>query len=167
MHIALLCPVDCFALLAQASSYTDVLGTLVKLASFGATGVCILAVFWVGILIQKIPADASPDQHKTVRSYMLMTCAIAGIAFASGLANAWFNRATVNQYLTEKTAAENQITEIRSRVSESKKGLETLNSEIQRIQQSSDPMTTPASVTESIGELKERASELAETMNSI
>lgn len=167
MLIALLCPVDCFTLLGQASSPPDVLGTLVKLASFGATGVCMLAVFWVGLLIQKIPADASPDQHKTVRTYMLMTCAIAGIAFVSGLANAWFNRATVVQYLNEKNDAQNRLAETQDRVSEAKESLKLLNLEIQQVQQSSNPMTTPESVTERINELKDRVSELADTMNSI
>jgi hypothetical protein len=73
---------------------------LVKLASLGASGVCVLAIFWVGWLISKLPKNANPEHHKTMRLYMGMTVVIAVIAFASGLANAWFNSekiATIQQ----------------------------------------------------------------------
>ena len=64
------------------------LDTLVKLASLGASGVCVLAIFWVGWLISKLDSTASVQQHRTVRLFMGMTIVIAVIAFASGIANA-------------------------------------------------------------------------------
>lgn len=77
-----------------------------KLASLGASGVCVLAIFWVGLLISKLPDTAGREKHKTMRLYMGMTIAIAVIAFVSGLANAWFNATAIAKVEKEKGDAE-------------------------------------------------------------
>ena len=82
-----------------------ILDTLVKLASLGASGVCVLAIFWVGWLISKVPPDANANTHKTMRMYMGMTIMIAVIAFASGIANAWFNAQEIAKVEKEKSDA--------------------------------------------------------------
>ena len=81
------------------------LDTLVKLASLGASGVCVLAIFWVGWLISKMTEADGKEKHTTVRLYMAMTIAIAVIAFASGIANAWFNANTIAKVEQEKAVA--------------------------------------------------------------
>lgn len=80
--------------------------TLVKLAGLGAGGICIFAIFWVGWLISKLPSDASARQHRTLRLFMAMTIGIAVIAFASGIANAWFNAQAIARVEQEKEAVE-------------------------------------------------------------
>lgn len=40
------------------------LDTLVKLASLGASGVCIFAIFWIGWLILRLPAGKDPERHR-------------------------------------------------------------------------------------------------------
>ena len=67
------------------------LDTLVKLASLGASGVCIFAIFWIGWLILRLPADVSLEKHKTLRIFMIVVVLMALISGATGLANAKFN----------------------------------------------------------------------------
>jgi hypothetical protein len=96
-------------LVAQASPAV-LLDTLVKLASLGAGGVCVLAIFWVGWLVSRMQPNASAQQHRTVRLFMGMTIVIAIIAFASGLANAWFNASVIAKVEQEgKVALAEQI----------------------------------------------------------
>jgi len=87
--------------------------TLVKLASLGASGVCVLAIFWVGHLIANVPRTASREQHKTLRLYMGMTIVIAVIAFASGLANAWFNSNAIQKVEQQKEALSNDLEQLK------------------------------------------------------
>lgn len=90
----------------------SLLDTLVKLAGLGAGGICIFAIFWVGWLISKLPPDANKNQHQTLRLFMGMTIVIAIIAFASGLANAWFNAKEVAKMESQKVASEEKVAEL-------------------------------------------------------
>lgn len=72
------------------------LDTLVRLAAFGATGVCILIVFWIGFIIKKPNKEAGSEWHKTVRLYMATCLGVAVIAGTTGVANAMFNMDKVN-----------------------------------------------------------------------
>jgi hypothetical protein len=67
------------------------LDTLVKLASLGASGVCIFAIFWIGWLILRLPAKVNLEKHKTLRMFMIVVVLIALISGVSGLVNAKFN----------------------------------------------------------------------------
>lgn len=104
----------------------SVLDTLVKLASLGASGVCVLAVFWVGWLISKLSDTASREKHRTVRLYMAMTLCIAVIAFASGIANAWFNATVISKVEQEKTQAETRTVELDKELNDYKSKTETM-----------------------------------------
>jgi formate hydrogenlyase subunit 3/multisubunit Na+/H+ antiporter MnhD subunit len=73
---------------------------LVKLASLGASGVCIFAIFWIGWLIPRTDADRA----KTLRYYMGTCIVIAIISAASGIANAMFNAETIKGLQAEKTS---------------------------------------------------------------
>ena len=66
------------------------LDTLVKLASLGASGVCIFAIFWIGWLILRLPAEATPERHQTLRMFMIFVVIIALISGVTGLVNAKF-----------------------------------------------------------------------------
>ena len=67
------------------------LDTLVKLAALGTSGVCIFAIFWIGWLILHLPEGATPERHKTLRMFMIITVIIAVISGAVGFVNAKFN----------------------------------------------------------------------------
>lgn len=67
------------------------LDTLVKLASVGASGICIFAIFWIGWLILHPPQSPDPERHRTLRFFMGTCVVIAIISAASGIANAIIN----------------------------------------------------------------------------
>lgn len=77
------------------------LDTLVKLASLGASGVCIFAIFWIGWLILRLPAEATPERHQTLRMFMIIAVIIALISGVTGLVNAKFTAAEISD-LKEK-----------------------------------------------------------------
>lgn len=79
-----------------------ILDTLVKLAALGTSGVSIFAIFWIGWLILNIPKDASPERHKTLRMFMVITVIIALISGATGFANAKFNADEIGTLTEEK-----------------------------------------------------------------
>jgi formate hydrogenlyase subunit 3/multisubunit Na+/H+ antiporter MnhD subunit len=81
-----------------------VLDSLVKLASLGASGICIFAIFWIGWLISRLPEKSDPQRHKTLRLFMGTCVLIAIIAAATGIANAMFNAEAIGKLETEKTA---------------------------------------------------------------
>jgi hypothetical protein len=100
------------------------LDTLVKLASLGASGVCVLAIFWVGWLISKLGPTASVQQHRTVRLFMGMTIVIAVIAFASGMANAWFNARVISNVKNESKLAVAEQVDLKDRALKEKDATE-------------------------------------------
>lgn len=67
------------------------LDTLVKLASLGASGICIFAIFWIGWLLRKPQEHADVQHHKSLRYYMGTSVIIAIISASSGIANAMIN----------------------------------------------------------------------------
>lgn len=81
------------------------LDTLVKLASLGASGICIFAIFWVGWLFQNLPEKADSQRHKTLRTFMGMNIGIAVISAVTGIANAWFNANAIAEVKKEKVEA--------------------------------------------------------------
>ena len=94
---------------------TELLDTLVKLASLGASGISIFAIFWIGWLLLRLPSDAGPERHRTLRLYMLVCFGIALISGGAGLANAYFNADTISELnrqvdkYTEKIARHEEL----------------------------------------------------------
>ena len=78
------------------------LDTLVRLASLGASGVCIFAIFWIGWLLMRLPAGQDPERHKSLRYYMGTCIVIALISGGTGVANAMFNAQKVESLEREK-----------------------------------------------------------------
>ena len=68
----------------------ELLDTLVRLASLGASGISIFAIFWIGWLLLRLPSDADRERHKTLRFFMLVCLGIALISGGTGLANVMF-----------------------------------------------------------------------------
>jgi len=65
---------------------------LVKLASFGTAGVCVLAIFIIGTSIFRLPNDTPNWKVSLMKKYMNTCIVIAIICAISGSANAYFNQ---------------------------------------------------------------------------
>ncbi len=65
---------------------------LVKLASFGTAGVCLLAVFLVGKSILGLPKETPSWKVRLMRRYLNFCIIMAIISALSGAANAYFNQ---------------------------------------------------------------------------
>jgi len=68
---------------------------LVKLASFGTAGVCILAIFFIGSAIIKLPNDSPSWKPQLMKRFISACIIIAGITAVSGGLNAYFNRGKI------------------------------------------------------------------------
>lgn len=68
---------------------------LVKLASFGTAGVCILAIFLIGSAIIKLPNDSPTWKPQLMKRFISACIIIAGITAFSGGLNAYFNKGKV------------------------------------------------------------------------
>lgn len=68
---------------------------LVKLASFGTAGVCILAIFLIGSAIIKLPNDSPSWKPQLMKRFISACIIIAGITAVSGGLNAFFNRGKI------------------------------------------------------------------------
>ncbi len=84
----------------------ELLDTLVRLASLGASGISIFAIFWIGWLLLRLPSGADRERHKTLRFFMLVCFGIALIAGGTGLANVMFKAdqiSILNQTIIENS----------------------------------------------------------------
>ena len=88
---------------------TSLLETLVKLASLGASGICIFAIFWIGWLISRTPSGADPERHRTMRQFMAMCVAIAIIAGVTGYMTAQFRSETAEELFGKLDAANKTV----------------------------------------------------------
>lgn len=70
---------------------------LVKLASFGTAGVCILAIFIIGYSIFKLPNDAPKWKPDLMKKFINASIIIAVITAASGGLNAYFNQQKIQE----------------------------------------------------------------------
>jgi hypothetical protein len=73
----------------------NTLEMLVKLASFGTAGVCILAVFIVGKYILALPKDSPSWKVSLMKRYQIMCIIIAIISLIAGGLNAYFNQGKI------------------------------------------------------------------------
>ena len=67
------------------------LETLMKLASAGTSGVCILAIFWSGYSLQRMPPGAPVERHRSLRHFMTVALAVAIVSASAASVNAYFN----------------------------------------------------------------------------
>jgi cytochrome bd-type quinol oxidase subunit 1 len=77
------------------------LDSLVKLASMGTAGVCVLAIFIIGVSLFKLSNDTSKEKVSLIKKYMNMCIIIAIICTISGVANAVFNQQKTNDVNTK------------------------------------------------------------------
>ena len=70
---------------------------LVKLASFGTAGVCILAIFIIGYSIFKLPNDAPAWKPELMKKFITASILIAVITAVSGGLNAYFNQQKIQE----------------------------------------------------------------------
>jgi hypothetical protein len=68
------------------------LDLLVKLASFGTAGVCVLAIFLVGKSILGLPDNSPPWRVSLLHKYQYFCVLMATVSAVSGVANAYFNQ---------------------------------------------------------------------------
>ena len=79
---------------------TETIGNLellVKLASFGAAGISILAIFIIGTRIFNLPNDTSPVKASVLKFFMTTCIFMTTVCGVSGIANAYFNRNKIEQ----------------------------------------------------------------------
>jgi hypothetical protein len=70
---------------------------LVKLASFGTAGVCILAIFIIGYSIFKLPNDVPNWKPELMKKFINASIIIAVITAISGGLNAYFNQQKIQE----------------------------------------------------------------------
>ena len=116
---------------------------LVKFASFGTAGVSVLAIFYIGLGIQKLPNNAPPWKPALMKKYMNMCIVIALICTLSGGVNAYFNRnkivAANEQVASMGAQYKEQIQKVESEKSEISADLSSLRALLQQ-----GPTLTPA-----------------------
>ena len=86
----------------------ETLEQLVKLASLGTAGVCVLAVFLIGTSIFRLGNDTPEWKVSLMKKYMNTCIIIAFICTISGGANAYFNQNKIQE-------AENDLEEFGDR----------------------------------------------------
>jgi hypothetical protein len=86
-----------------------ILDTLVKLASLGASGISIFAIFWIGWLISRTPSDAGAERHRTMRLFMAMCLAIAIVAGVTGYLNVRLRSGTVDDLRAALAKSEQSV----------------------------------------------------------
>ena len=95
----------------------ELLVTLVKLASAGTSGVCILAIFWSGWLLLRTANRADGELYHTLRHFM---------AFALGIAVVSAFAASISSYFNYR-----QIVELKARSVSLTQANETLNRHVE------------------------------------
>lgn len=81
----------------ESSETIGNLELLVKLASFGAAGISILAVFLIGIKIFNLPNDTSPVKASLLKFFMGMCIFMTIICGVSSWANAYYTHGKVTE----------------------------------------------------------------------
>ncbi|MFC1805708.1 hypothetical protein ACFL09_01850 [Planctomycetota bacterium] len=130
---------------------TALLDTLVKLASAGTSGVCILAIFWTGICLQRLPSDAPIERHRSLRYFMAMGVLIAFVSAAAACVSSYFNYRYIVQLKGENKALAKQEREVAQELDLSQAKVTDL--EEQRHTLNERYVATAAELEESRGEL--------------
>ena len=134
---------------------------LVKLASFGTAGVCVLAIFLIGTSLVRLSNDTPEWKAKLMGKFMNTCIIIAIICTISGSANAYFNQNKIERAREDFAEVLNKYqTEVEQL--ETKK--EQLNSEIQDLQESiNQSSSADPEVKERVELIKNRVDQLQMT----
>jgi hypothetical protein len=96
---------------------------LVRLASLGTSGVCVLAVFLMGVIIWKLPNNTPPWKAALMKNYLYICLAIAIVSALSGGANAYFNREKVLLAQLQAQQAEETVVKHQAAIQETNNAL--------------------------------------------
>lgn len=91
----------CIALLFL-QNFLEIDDNLVKLASFGAAGISVLAIFITGVIIYRLPNNVSKEKTGMLKYYLVACLIFALLTAASGILNALFNKAETEAKEAEK-----------------------------------------------------------------
>ena len=134
---------------------------LVKLASFGTAGVCVLAIFLIGTSLVRLGNDTPEWKAKLMGKFMNTCIIIAIICTISGSANAYFNQNKIARAREDFTEVLNKYEEEVEQLEGKKK---QLNEEIQSLQRSLErSSSTDPEVKEQVKSLKSRVDQLQMT----
>ncbi|MBN2863356.1 MAG: hypothetical protein JXN62_09360 [Bacteroidales bacterium] len=86
----------------------ETLDLLVKLASLGTAGICIVGIFYTGLIVKSLPNNVSDAKLTAVRMYKNMCIVIAIICSISGGLNAFFNMGKIQDAKQETVEIENR-----------------------------------------------------------
>jgi hypothetical protein len=122
---------------------------LVKLASFGTAGVCVLAVFIVGKYILALPKDSPDWKVSLMRRYQNMCIFIAVISFLAGGVNAYFNQGKIETANTKAEKAEKTTTVVQDRYTVEQQKLEVFKTAVtEQLQKLQDQIARNPTVSE-------------------
>lgn len=102
------------------------LETLVKLASAGTSGISIFVVFWCGYMVWKLPEDASPERHATLRFFMKIAFGITILSAITSASAAYWDFRTNQALRMENKHLANRV----AISEESKESLVEINSQL-------------------------------------
>lgn len=103
-----------------------ILDTLVKLASLGASGISIFAIFWIGWLISRTPADAGAERHRTMRLFMAMCLAIAIVSGITSYLNVRLDSQTVDELQAKLATSDKAVQQCKELRASARGTLDTL-----------------------------------------
>ncbi len=98
-------------ILSPMETQTETLELLVKLASLGTAGICIIGIFYTGIIVKSLPNNVSPSKLSAVRMYKNMCIVIAVICSISGCLNAYYNMGKIEDAKKNAAEIENQYSQ--------------------------------------------------------
>jgi len=108
------------------------LDALVRIASAGTAGICVLIVFVSGFLIWKLPDSGAEAKISLIKMYMITCIVLAVLSSASGIANFLIKQENVDEAVNEKEKAEMKTEEIASFVAEEIPKIKKVNEDLQR-----------------------------------
>ena len=89
---------------------SQALDTLVKLASLGTAGICVVIIVATGLLIYKLPKGTADNKISLINTYIKANVIIAIICAISGVTNAYFNHGKIVEAQSETAALQDSIT---------------------------------------------------------
>lgn len=88
------------------------LETLVKLAAAGTGGVCVLAIFWAGFMLMRMPADARREGHRSLRFFMSMCFGIALVSATTTVAAGYWDSKKIETLQSANQGKDQQLAEV-------------------------------------------------------
>ena len=151
----------------------QMLETIVQLASAGTSGVCVLAIFWSGVCLQRLPRDAADGRYRSFRHFMAMCVLIALISAGAATASTFFryhNFEDLTQELTitnaELADSEKEGAQLRTRVAEASDTLQKQRQELARaFEEHEESAASKNAMAAELKGVKSKYAELQDTHN--